>query len=89
MDGKFELQEKDQINLKPPFRCIVHDQANVYRGTLSKAINKMSTRLVGPNTIIQAAMPTILEQVPESWHKEQNRKLLQGLLETQVKLVKL
>ena len=40
----------------------------------------MSTRLVGPNTIIQAAMPTILEQVPESWHKEQNKKLLQGLL---------
>lgn len=57
---------------------IVHDPTNVYRGALSKAINKLTTRLVGPNTVIQAAVPHILEQTPESWHKEQNKKLANG-----------
>ena len=57
---------------------IVHDPTNVYRGALSKAINKLTTRLVGPNTVIQAAIPHILEQTPESWHKEQNKKLANG-----------
>ena len=57
---------------------IVHDPANVYRGALSKGINKLTTRLVGPNSVVQAAIPAILEQVPESWHKEQNRKLAHG-----------
>ena len=33
---------------------VVHDASNIYRGNLSKAINKLTTRLVGPNTLIQA-----------------------------------
>ena len=53
----------------------VHDQANVYRGALSTAIHKLTTRLVGPNTIIQAAIPDILNKTPQSWHDEQNQKL--------------
>jgi len=54
---------------------VVHDQANVYRGALSTAIHKLTTRLVGPNTIIQAAIPDILNKTPQSWHDEQNQKL--------------
>ena len=33
-------------------RTIVHDPNNVYRGSLSEAVNKLSTRLVGPNALI-------------------------------------
>ena len=31
--------------------------------------------MVGPNTIIQAAIPDILNKTPQSWHDEQNQKL--------------
>ena len=57
---------------------VVHDQANVYRGALSTAIHKLTIRLVGPNTIIQAAIPDILNKTPQSWQDKQQKKYLYG-----------
>jgi len=54
---------------------IVHDPTNIFKGRLTNGIGKMATRLVGPNKLIQAAIPKILGNTPASWHEEQNHKL--------------
>lgn len=54
---------------------ITHDPKNIFKNSLTIGIAKMSTRLVGPNKLIQSAMPKILGGTPESWHIEQNAKL--------------
>ena len=40
------------------------------------ALQKLSTVLLGPNTLIQASIPSILFETPDSWYSELNDKLL-------------
>ncbi|CAG5105033.1 Oidioi.mRNA.OKI2018_I69.chr1.g1775.t2.cds [Oikopleura dioica] len=47
---------------------------SIFKGRLTTGIKKLATRLVGPNKLIQAAIPKILS-IPVSWHNEQNTKL--------------
>ncbi|CBY30494.1 unnamed protein product [Oikopleura dioica] len=54
--------------------CVVHDPIDIFKGRLTTGIKKLTTRLVGPNKLIQAAIPKILS-IPLSWHNEQNAKL--------------
>ncbi|CBY34005.1 unnamed protein product [Oikopleura dioica] len=54
--------------------CVVHDPMAIFKGRLTTGIKKLATRLVGPNKLIQAAIPKILT-IPISWHNKQNAKL--------------
>ena len=62
----------------PGWRCgwsIVHDPANIFKGRLTDNIIKMSTRLSGPNSLIQSALPYFLQETSNVWHEEQNQKI--------------
>lgn len=47
---------------------IVHDRNNVF-AEVRKGLAKLATRSLGPNTIIQASLPAILEKTPLSFFK--------------------
>ena len=54
---------------------IVHDPSNIFKGGLADNIIKMSTRLCGPNSLIQSALPDFLPETSDLWHEEQNQKI--------------
>eukprot|EP00483_Globobulimina_turgida_P001904 UN01906 len=53
---------------------VIHDPINAFI-KIRRALQKLSTVLLGPNTLIQASIPSILFETPDSWYKELNDKL--------------
>ncbi|CAG9098665.1 unnamed protein product [Plutella xylostella] len=46
---------------------IVHDRQNVFGKEVRKGLTNLSARIVGPNTIVQRALPSILSLTPQSF----------------------
>ena len=53
---------------------VIHDPINAFI-KVRTALQKLSTLLLGPNTLIQASIPSILFETPDSWYNELNDKL--------------
>ena len=53
---------------------VIHDPINAMI-KVRTALQKLSTLLLGPNTLIQASIPSILFETPDSWYNELNDKL--------------
>lgn len=49
---------------------IIHDRQNILRKEVRKGLLSMSTRILGPNTLIQKALPRILKETPQSFFDE-------------------
>ncbi|CAH0603045.1 unnamed protein product [Chrysodeixis includens] len=46
---------------------VIHDRQNILRKEVRKGLMSMSTRILGPNTLIQKALPRILTETPQSF----------------------
>lgn len=53
---------------------LIHDTENLLVN-VRQALNSLSQIINGPNTVIQAALPKILHETPESYHQENIKKL--------------
>eukprot|EP01084_Bolivina_argentea_P255534 429826_1 len=53
---------------------VMHDPVGAF-SKLRTALQKLSTVLLGPNTLVQASIPSILFETPGKWYKELNDKL--------------
>eukprot|EP01083_Nonionella_stella_P170633 581108_1 len=53
---------------------IIHDPVGAFL-KVRTALRKLSTVLLGPNTLIQSSIPSILFETPESWYSELSEKL--------------
>ncbi|XP_041989007.1 tyrosine aminotransferase [Aricia agestis] len=49
---------------------IIHDRNNVLGKELREGLARLSTRILGPSTLIQRALPSILEYTPQSFFDE-------------------
>lgn len=49
---------------------IVHDRQNILGKEIRKGICNLASKILGPNTLIQRAMPTILKTTPQSFFDE-------------------
>lgn len=46
---------------------IIHDRKNILAKEVRRGLLNMSTRLLGPNTLIQRALPAILKDTPQTF----------------------
>ncbi|XP_050670137.1 tyrosine aminotransferase [Leptidea sinapis] len=49
---------------------ILHDRHNILEKEVRKGLNNLSTRILGPSTLIQRALPSILKYTPQSFFDE-------------------
>ncbi|XP_028162625.1 tyrosine aminotransferase-like [Ostrinia nubilalis] len=49
---------------------IVHDRQNILGKEIRKGISNLASKILGPNTLIQRALPTILKTTPQSFFDE-------------------
>ena len=49
---------------------IIYDKQNVFAQEIRKGLLCMSQRIIGSNTLIQGALPTILQNTPKSFFEE-------------------
>ncbi|XP_075992447.1 tyrosine aminotransferase-like [Anticarsia gemmatalis] len=49
---------------------IIHDRHNIISREVRRGMSNMSTRILGPNTLVQKALPRILKETPQSFFKE-------------------
>lgn len=49
---------------------IIHDRQNIFGKEVRTGLARMSTRLLGPNTLMQKALPRILKETPQSFFDE-------------------
>ncbi|KAL4234597.1 hypothetical protein ACF0H5_006238 [Mactra antiquata] len=49
---------------------VIYDKNNVFSQEIRQGLLCLSQKILGPNTIIQAALPDILENTPESFYTE-------------------
>merc|ERR1712106_593779 len=65
---------------------VVHDRNNILEKQARPGLQSLSQRIIGSNTIIQGALPTILEKTPKSFFTDTiqqiqgNAKLSYGLI---------
>lgn len=45
---------------------VIHDRKNILKDVI-KGLKNLTTRILGPNTLVQAALPDILEKTPQSY----------------------
>ncbi|XP_063529288.1 tyrosine aminotransferase [Cydia strobilella] len=60
---------------------IIHDRQNIFGKEVRRGLNNMTTRILGPNTLIQRALPAILQLTPQSFFDD-----VLMFLESQAKL---
>jgi tyrosine aminotransferase len=49
----------------------IHDANDVFdKGGIREGLQSLSQRILGPNTLVQGAIKSILEETPESFYKE-------------------
>jgi len=64
--------------LVPGWRCgwvAVHDRCEAFGNEIRQGLFKLSQRILGPCTLVQAALPAILTKTPDTFHKDTLRKL--------------
>ncbi|XP_028037349.1 tyrosine aminotransferase [Bombyx mandarina] len=49
---------------------VIHDRNNIFGKEVRKGLNNLATRILGPSTLIQRALPTILKNTPQSFFDE-------------------
>ncbi|CAH0404910.1 unnamed protein product [Chilo suppressalis] len=49
---------------------IIHDRQNILRKEVRKGLFNLASKILGPSTLIQRALPTILESTPQSFFDE-------------------
>lgn len=49
---------------------IIHDRHNIFGKEVRNGLLSMSTRILGPNTLMQKALPRILKETPQSFFDE-------------------
>lgn len=60
---------------------IINDRENIFDGSIRNGLNRLTQRLMGPNSLVQGALHDILTNVPDSFYKQtmdfifQNAKL--------------
>ncbi|XP_046829451.1 tyrosine aminotransferase isoform X2 [Vespa crabro] len=54
---------------------IIHDKQNVLEGEIRKGLQCLSQRIIGSNTLIQGALPAILQNTPEKFFDDVMRTL--------------
>ncbi|XP_035446504.1 tyrosine aminotransferase [Spodoptera frugiperda] len=52
---------------------IIHDRNNILGKEVRKGLFSMSTRILGPNTLLQRALPRILKETPQSFFDDTMR----------------
>jgi len=63
--------------LVPGWRCgwiIIHDRNDIFKD-LRKGLSNMSMRILGANTMVQGALPSILANTPQTFYDEILRKI--------------
>jgi tyrosine aminotransferase len=53
---------------------LIHDRNNVF-ADVNEGLHQLAQIILGPNSLIQAAVPDILEKTPESFYKETIKQL--------------
>lgn len=53
---------------------VVHDPQG-YLGEVRQGLARLATLILGPNTLVQGALPTILKETPQSFYDDLNGKL--------------
>ena len=48
----------------------IHDRNNIFGQELRKGLQSLSQRIIGANTLVQGALPTILKETPKSFFEE-------------------
>lgn len=49
---------------------ILNDQNGAFSGSVRGSLNRLTQRLMGPNSLVQGALPDILTKVPESFYSK-------------------
>lgn len=49
---------------------VIHDRNDIFGKEVRKGLNNLATRILGPSTLIQRALPTILKNTPQSFFDE-------------------
>lgn len=49
---------------------VVYDKGNVFQEEIRKGLLCLSQRILGPNTLVQASLPEILQDTPKSFYSE-------------------
>lgn len=49
---------------------IIHDRQKIFEKEVREGLNNMTTRILGPSTLIQRALPAILQLTPQSFFDE-------------------
>ncbi|XP_021191290.3 tyrosine aminotransferase [Helicoverpa armigera] len=60
---------------------IIHDRQNIFNKEIRSGLMSMATRILGPNTLMQKALPRILKETPQSFYDDTIR-----FIESQAKL---
>ncbi|KAM3964772.1 tyrosine aminotransferase-like [Aphomia sociella] len=60
---------------------VIHDRNNIFNKEIRRGLRNLSGRLLGPNKLIQQALPTILKTVPQSFFES-----MMSFIESQAKL---
>ncbi|KAJ8729335.1 hypothetical protein PYW08_000916 [Mythimna loreyi] len=60
---------------------IIHDRQNIFSKEVRSGLLSMSTRILGPNTLLQKALPRILKETPQSFFDDTMR-----FIESQAKI---
>lgn len=57
---------------------VIHDRNNIF-SEIRKGLTNLSSRVLGSNTLVQGAIPFILENTPQSFHDNLVETLHVGL----------
>lgn len=49
---------------------IIHDRHNIFEKEVRKGLSNLCNRILGPSTLIQRALPSILKNTPQSFFDE-------------------
>lgn len=49
---------------------VIHDRQNLFKDTIKPGLLDLSSRILGPNSVTQAALPHILSETPDSYHED-------------------
>jgi tyrosine aminotransferase len=52
---------------------IIHDRHNAFRDEVTPGLARLATKILGPNTLVQAAIPDIVAKVPAEYHQQNAR----------------
>jgi len=69
--------------LVPGWRCgwvAIHDRHNIFGSDIRKGLFRLSQRILGPCTLVQAALPHLIRKTPMSFHDVTMKKLEESAL---------